>query len=93
VSSKIWYVLALGLFLRVLLPASAYVYTRDAEIFYGGDSVQYIVSARQLVTHHRFYSDGSEQARVWNWPVAPAPEILRTPGYPLLLAASLLTGH
>ncbi len=92
-SSKIWYILALGLFLRILLPASAYVYTHDSTIFYGGDSVQYIVSARELVTHHRFYSDGSEQARVWNWPVAPAPEILRTPGYPLLLAASILTRH
>ncbi len=92
-SSKIWYILALGLFLRVLLPASAYVYTDDSTIFYGGDSVQYIVSAGELVTHHRFYSDGSERARAWNWPIAPAPEILRTPGYPLMLAASLLTGH
>ncbi len=90
---NIWSVLGLALFLRALLPISGYLYTRDATIFYTPDSESYIVPARELIAYHRFFSDGSEQARVWNWPVAPAPEIIRTPGYPLLLTAGLLLGR
>jgi Dolichyl-phosphate-mannose-protein mannosyltransferase len=90
---NIWSVLALALFLRALLPISAYLYTRDATIFYTPDSASYIVPARELIAYHRFFSDGSQQARVWNWPVAPAPEIIRTPGYPLLLTVGLLLGQ
>jgi hypothetical protein len=70
-------VLGLALFLRALLPISGYLYTRDATIFYTPDTATYIVPARELVTHHRFFSDG-------------APEVIRTPGYPLLLTAGLL---
>lgn len=92
-SLRIWHVLALALGLRVMLPISAYFYTGDLTIFYTGDSAQYIVPASQLIAHHRFFSDGSLQARVWNSPVAPAPEIIRTPGYPLLLVAGLLIGR
>ena len=92
-SLNIWRVLGLALFLRVLLPTSAYFYTRDSTIFYTGDSAQYIVPARELVAHHRFFSDGSSEARIWNSPVAPAPDIIRTPGYPLLLTVGLLVGR
>jgi hypothetical protein len=77
---NIWSVLGLALFLRALLPMLGYCYTRDATIFYTPDSASYIVPARELIAHHRFFSDG-------------APEIIRTPGYPLLLTAGLLLGR
>lgn len=72
---------------------SAYLYTRDPTIFCTGDTPQYIVLACELIAHHRFFSDGSPEARVWNSPVAPAPEIIRTPGYPLLFTVGLLVGR
>jgi 4-amino-4-deoxy-L-arabinose transferase-like glycosyltransferase len=76
---SIWLVLGLALLLRALLPALGYLFTHDATIFYTPDSVSYIVPARELLAHHRFFSYG-------------APEILRTPGYPLLLTVGLLLG-
>ena len=72
---SIWYVLGLALFLRTLLPIVGYLYTRDVTIFDSHPS--YVVPARELITNHRFFSNG-------------APEIVRTPGYPLLLTAGLL---
>ena len=78
--------------MRILLPISAYFYTHDATIFYTGDTAQYIAPARELIAHHSFFSDGSLEARVWNSPIAPAPDIIRTPGYPLLLTVGLLLG-
>jgi hypothetical protein len=77
---KIWWVLGLALFLRTLLPILGYFYTRDDTIVYTPDTVSYIVPARELIAHHRFFSNG-------------APEIIRTPGYPLLLTAGLLLGR
>jgi hypothetical protein len=79
-SPNIWSVLGLALLLRTLLPTLGYLYTRDASIVYTPDTVSYIEPARELIAHHRFYSDG-------------APEIIRTPGYPLLLTAGLLLGR
>jgi len=90
---NIWFVLGLALFLRTLLPVVGFCYTRDATIFYTPDSASYIVPARELIAHHRFFSDGSLQAAVWNKPVAAAPDTVRTPGYPLLLTAGLLCGR
>jgi 4-amino-4-deoxy-L-arabinose transferase-like glycosyltransferase len=87
---NIWFVLGLALILRALLPILGYYITRDASIFYTPDSAFYIAPAHELITYHRFFSDGSPEARVWNSPIAPAPEISRTSGYPLLLAAGLL---
>jgi hypothetical protein len=77
---NIWLVLALALFLRTLLPLLGYWHTHDVTIFYTPDTDSYIVPARELIAHHRFFSDGT-------------PEILRTPGYPSLLAAGLLLGR
>src|SRR6202521_2546749 len=74
---NIWLVLGLALFLRTLLPLLGYCYTHDVTIFYTPDTDSYIVPARELIAHHRFFSDG-------------APEVIRTPGYPLLLTVGLL---
>src|ERR1700731_337058 len=72
---NIWHVLGLALFLRALLPGVGYLYTRDVTIFDSHPS--YVVPALELITYHRFFSHG-------------APEIVRTPGYPLLLMPGLL---
>src|ERR1019366_6273021 len=77
---NIWCVLGLALFLRTLLPILGYFYTRDVTIFYTPDTASNIEPARELVAHHRFFSHG-------------APEIIRTPGYPLLLTAGLQLGR
>ncbi len=76
----IWLVLALALSLRAMLPILGYCYTRDATIFDTPDTASYLAPARELIAHHRFFANG-------------APEIIRTPGYPLLLAAGLLLGR
>src|ERR1700719_2407096 len=52
---NIWFVLGLALCLRTLLPISGYLYTRDATIFYTPDTASYIVPARELIVHHRFF--------------------------------------
>src|SRR5208282_468120 len=77
---NIWSVLGIALLLRTLLPILGYCHTHDVTIFYTPDTASYVVPARELVVHHRFFSDGS-------------PEIIRTPGYPLLLAVGLLLGR
>jgi hypothetical protein len=77
---NIWWVLVLALLLRALLPILGYFFTRDVTIVYTPDTASYMAPARELIAHHRFYSDG-------------APEIIRTPGYPLLLTIGLLLGH
>ena len=77
---NIWHVLGLTLVLRALLPTMGFCFTHDACIFYTPDSASYIVPARELIAHHRFFS-GS------------VPELTRTPGYPLLLTVGLLPGQ
>jgi len=77
---NLWFVLGLALSLRALLPVLGYCYTRDLTIFYTPDTASYVVPARELIAHNRFFSGG-------------APEIIRTPGYPLLLAGGLLLGR
>ena len=77
---KIWHVLALALLLRGMLPVAGYYYTGDIGIFYNPDTHTYVEPARELITNHRFFANG-------------APEIIRTPGYPLLLTLGLLSGH
>jgi hypothetical protein len=78
--SRLWFVLGLALLLRAMLPTLGYCYTHDVTVFYTPDTASYIVPTRELVVHHQFFSDGS-------------PEIIRTPGYPLLLTVGLLLGR
>jgi hypothetical protein len=77
---NIWFVLGLALLSRALLPIQGYCYTHDVTIFYTPDTAPYVVPARELIVHHLFFSNGS-------------PEIIRTPGYPLLLTVGLLLGR
>jgi 4-amino-4-deoxy-L-arabinose transferase-like glycosyltransferase len=77
---RLWLVLGVALLLRALLPILGYCYTHDVTIFYTPDTASYVAPARELVVHHQFFSDGS-------------PEIIRTPGYPLLLTVGLVLGR
>lgn len=90
---NIWFVLGLAVFLRTSLPIIGYWYTHDRTIFYTPDTLSYVVPAQELVAFHRFFSDGSPEAAVWNTPVTSAPDTVRTPGYPLLLTVGLLLGR
>jgi len=90
---NIWWVLGLALFLRSLLPISGYLYTRDATIFGTPDTASYTIPAHELIVSRRFFSDGSPDAAVWNTPVVPAPDTVRTPGYPLFLTVGMRLGR
>jgi len=72
----IWWVLVLALSLRAALPILVYLHTRETDGFYAPDTESYLKPAQELINHNRFYSDGT-------------PEIIRTPGYPLLLTLGL----
>jgi 4-amino-4-deoxy-L-arabinose transferase-like glycosyltransferase len=74
----LYYILGVAFALRISIPISAYLYTRDVTIFHAPDTSSYVEPARQLIANGRFSaSDGT-------------PEIIRTPGYPMLLVLALL---
>ena len=76
----LWYILGVALLVRSSVPLVAYFYTRDITIFHAPDTASYVEPARQLIAHGRFSAgDGT-------------PEIIRTPGYPMLLIFGLLLG-
>lgn len=79
-SRALYYVLALGFFLRILLPVLGYAHAHDSQIFLNPDTATYVAPTHELLADHRFYSDGH-------------PEIIRTPGYPLLLTVGLALHH
>jgi hypothetical protein len=70
----------LGLFLRLLFPVIGYAHARSTSIFLDPDTDTYILPARSLIVAHRFYTGGT-------------PEIIRTPGYPILLTLGLFDHH
>ncbi len=74
------WVLVIALALRSLLAIAGYMRTPDVTMFHTPDTASYLIPAQELVSHHRFYNNG-------------LPEIVRTPGYPLLLTAGILVGH
>lgn len=75
------YVLGAALVIRTLLPIFGYLYTRDVTIFEAPDTASYVEPARQLIAHGRFSASNG------------TPEIIRTPGYPMLLVPGLLLGR
>ncbi|HEV2719081.1 MAG TPA: glycosyltransferase family 39 protein, partial [Thermoanaerobaculia bacterium] len=83
--------LALGFVLAAAAFFHGAVLTRPIEP--GADAPSYTVPALELLQHHRFDGPG---LIVYAYPLAnrerPGPETLRTPGYPLFLAAILALG-
>ena len=59
------------------MPIIGYFRARTVAIFYSSDTATYVSPAHELVIHHRFYSRSG------------SPEVIRTPGYPLLLTIGL----
>jgi len=77
---SIYHILGLALLLRSLVPTLAYLYTGNVATFYAPDTESYVMPARELIANHRYFAYG-------------VPEIIRTPGYPLLLIPGLLLNH
>ena len=72
-------VLGLGLLLRLGLPLSAWLISRDPSIFYSRDTASYIGLAQAVLSGEGFSMGG-------------IPELVRTPGYPLFLLPGMLAG-
>lgn len=73
-------ILCAALCVRVLLPLIAYTWTRDARIFNTPDTASYRACAESL-------------ARTGSFSIGGIPEIVRTPGYPVLLVPGVALGH
>jgi 4-amino-4-deoxy-L-arabinose transferase-like glycosyltransferase len=73
-------ILCAALCVRVLLPLIAYTWTRDARIFNTPDTASYRACAESL-------------ARIGSFSIGRVPEIVRTPGYPVLLVPGVALGH
>jgi 4-amino-4-deoxy-L-arabinose transferase-like glycosyltransferase len=73
-------ILIVAFVLRAVLPLAAWVTTKDKAVFHNPDTQGYVDSAMSLLRDGRFEREGM-------------PEILRTPGYPLLLIPGLRTGN
>lgn len=76
-SKPILIVLAVACGLRVLTPLVAFATARPGPLFHEPDTAGYLRAAEQLANTGRFAT-------------ADGPEIVRTPGYPLLLAFGVL---
>lgn len=79
-SRTVWGVLALAFVLRALLPLLAAAVTQDTSVYQAPDTVSYVKPARELAATGSFTSNG-------------LPEIMRSPGYPLLLVPGILAGR
>jgi 4-amino-4-deoxy-L-arabinose transferase-like glycosyltransferase len=71
--------MGIALLLRVLLPVVSTITVRNQGVFLFPDSRGYIKPAEELLRTGRFAIDGR-------------PEIMRTPGYPILLLPGILLG-
>jgi 4-amino-4-deoxy-L-arabinose transferase-like glycosyltransferase len=78
---RIWWILLFSFLIRLLLPLLAFIHTQNYRGFYEADSLSYIEPARQLIAYGRFVNNSGN------------PEILRTPGYPLLLIPGMVLGN
>lgn len=79
-SKPILIVLSVACTLRVLTPLAALAMARPEPLFHEPDTAGYLRAAEQLATSGQFAT-------------ADGPEIVRTPGYPLLLALGVLAGR
>ncbi|MGH7194426.1 MAG: glycosyltransferase family 39 protein, partial [Candidatus Saccharimonadales bacterium] len=73
-------ILGLACVLRLATPLLALAFASETPLFREPDSFGYLDVAKQLASTGRFAIDGK-------------PEIVRTPGYPLLLSIGVLARH
>ena len=74
------FVLAVAIGLRLAVPLLGWAVARPAPLWHEPDTAGYLTAAEQLVRTARFGT-------------AEQPEIVRTPGYPLLLAVGVAVGQ
>ncbi len=79
-AGAVWCVLTLAFVIRALLPVTAAVTTADREVFHSPDTASYTALTCELAETGRFARHGE-------------PEIVRTPGYPLLLLPGIVIGR
>jgi hypothetical protein len=78
--TKLRYIILVALALRVAFPVFVLGLSKDINVFYDNDTIEYIEPAKGLITSGQFATKG-------------VPEIERTPGYPLLLMPGILLGR
>lgn len=79
------FILRLGIFVIIAVSTSTLDNPLELRAFNGGDLDQYILLAQNMVDHGAFSLQTSDPF---------APNVRRTPGYPLFLAASyIIAGH
>lgn len=76
----IWIVLLIALVARAALPLVVLLLNGEDSVFYLPDSFSYIAPAKEVLADGTFTTNGR-------------PEVIRTPGYPLLLIPGILLGH
>jgi 4-amino-4-deoxy-L-arabinose transferase-like glycosyltransferase len=74
------FVMAVALAARLAAPLAGFALARPAPLWHEPDTAGYVTAASQLVRTGRFGT-------------VEQPEIVRTPGYPLLLAIGTAAGH
>lgn len=77
---SIWGILLLSFIIRGSLPIIAFIVNRDYSVFHVIDTDRYIKTAIELVSSGTFSLNG-------------IPEVVRTPGYPVLLIPGILSGN
>lgn len=77
---KLRNIILAALALRIAFPLLIFGLSRDVNVFYDNDTIEYIEPARSLMTSGQFATNG-------------VPEIERTPAYPLLLVPGILLGR
>jgi len=73
-------ILILAFLLRVSVPVAALLRSHDPAVFHARDTASYVTPAKELLSTGRFTSGG-------------LPEIIRTPGYPILLIPGIVLGQ
>jgi 4-amino-4-deoxy-L-arabinose transferase-like glycosyltransferase len=73
-------ILVFAVVVRASVVLSAWWITGGVKAFHSLDTEGYVAPARELLTHGTFTVHGQ-------------PELIRTPGYPLLLAIGIILGH
>ncbi|MBF0540498.1 MAG: glycosyltransferase family 39 protein [Nitrospirae bacterium] len=77
----IYVVFAIAFLIRIAVPFAAYHSCHNFSKFYTSDSSSYIAPAQSIAKTLEFNNSKGE------------PEIVRTPGYPLLIIPGILLGH
>ncbi|MDQ7783372.1 MAG: glycosyltransferase family 39 protein [Desulfomonilaceae bacterium] len=75
----VW-ILAAAFAIRAAIPLIAYGIAGDVAVFHNPDTMEYVLPAKSLLNGGSYAVDG-------------VPEIVRTPGYSLLLVPGILLGH